>query len=377
MRSVSGDLIPTSFVLPLIAGVTIAAIALTLYCFSHGISTVFMHLYYLPIILIAYFYRRRGIPVLTGLSLFYLALAAFFLYPSIIESGAAVLRTGTFILIGVVVAELSERLEKKKEDCRIAQEYQKSIIDNANVWLTILDAKGKILIWNCAAETMSGYHADEVLGQTGIWKALYPDKDYRRKITGTITRIITEKNYLENFESEVRTKNGSTRTISWNTRGMMNDEGAVEWYVAIGLDTTEHKRAEEALRQAYKQLNLLSSITRHDILNQLMALKGYLYLSHEVIDNPTILSGYLQKEEQAANAIEAQITFTRDYQNLGVAAPEWQSVNASIDKALSGLPMRDIRVEVDPKNPAIFADRLFEKVFYNLIDNASVTGVRR
>ena len=32
--------------------------------------------------------------------------------------------------------------------------------------------------------------------------------------------------------------------------------------------------------------------------------------------------------------------------------------------------MRDVRVEVDPKNPEIFADRLFEKVFYNLIDNA-------
>ncbi len=32
--------------------------------------------------------------------------------------------------------------------------------------------------------------------------------------------------------------------------------------------------------------------------------------------------------------------------------------------------MRDIHVEVDPQNPEIFADRLFEKVFYNLIDNA-------
>ena len=370
MRSTSKDLIPASFVFPLIAGVTIAAVALTLYCFSHGISTVFMHLYYLPIILVAYFYRRRGIPVFTGLSLFYLALATFFLYPSTIEIGAAVLRTGMFILIGVVVAELSERLEKKKEDYRVAHEYQKSIIDNANVWLTILDTKGKILAWNRAAETMSGYRADEVLGQTGIWKVLYPDKDYRRKITGTITRIITEKNYFENFESEVRTKNGSTRTISWNTCGMTDAEGTVERYVAIGLDTTERKRAEEALRQANKQLNLLSSVTRHDILNQLMALKGYLYLSNEMIDNPAILTGYIQKEEQAANAIERQITFTRDYQELGVAAPEWQSVNASIKKAVLGLPMRAVRVEVDPKNPAIFADRLFEQVFYNLIDNA-------
>jgi len=36
--------------------------------------------------------------------------------------------------------------------------------------------------------------------------------------------------------------------------------------------------------------------------------------------------------------------------------------------------MRAVRVEVDPKNPEIFADRLFEKVFYNLIGNALRNG---
>ena len=89
-----------------------------------------------------------------------------------------------------------------------------------------------------------------------------------------------------------------------------------------------------------------------------------------MIDNPTTLIEYIKKEEQAANTIEHQISFTRDYQELGVAAPEWQNVNASIQKAVAGLPMRAVHVEVDPKNPEVFADRLFEKVFYNLIDNA-------
>jgi signal transduction histidine kinase len=34
------------------------------------------------------------------------------------------------------------------------------------------------------------------------------------------------------------------------------------------------------------------------------------------------------------------------------------------------LPMRAVHVEADPADPEVYADPLFEKVFYNLIDNA-------
>ena len=86
------------------------------------------------------------------------------------------------------------------------------------------------------------------------------------------------------------------------------------------------------MRQANKQLNLLSSITRHDILNQLMALKGYLALAHDEIDNPKTLMEFISKAEKAANSIEQQIIFTRVFQNLGASDPTWQNLNTIIHK---------------------------------------------
>ena len=50
--------------------------------------------------------------------------------------------------------------------------------------------------------------------------------------------------------------------------------------------------------------------------------------------------------------------------------PVWQNVEACIEKSRAILPVRDIRVIAEVNNLEVFADLLFEKVFYNLLDNA-------
>ena len=51
-------------------------------------------------------------------------------------------------------------------------------------------------------------------------------------------------------------------------------------------------------------------------------------------------------------------------------APSWQNVDAVVKTAMAALPLRDIRVTVDRSDLEVKADALFEKVFYNLFDNA-------
>jgi PAS domain S-box-containing protein len=174
------------------------------------------------------------------------------------------------------------------------------------------------------------------------------------------------------FDHEYRIilPDGNIRYI-WDRGFPLPDEnGQITRYAGIAMDITGRKRAEEALRQTNKKLNLLCSITRHDILNQLLGIRGYIRLSREVIDNPEKILEFIKKEEQAANTIEQQIMFTKDYHNLGVAAPIWQNVNECIRSAMATLPLRAVNVELDPADPEVYADPLFEKVFFNLIDNA-------
>jgi len=214
---------------------------------------------------------------------------------------------------------------------------------------------------------------DTLPGASEVWEArefVHPDEV--GMVAEEVQKSIdtTDPDYTRNIEHRIIRRDGEIRHIIVRFGITKDTEGRTIKTHGANQDITDRKSAEKALRQVNKQLNLLSSITRHDILNQLLVLKGYLELSHEVIDKPETLIEYIKKEEKATNTIEAQIVFTRDYQELGVAAPEWQNVNASIRKAVAGLPMRDIRVEPDPADPEVYADPLFEKVFYNLIDNA-------
>jgi PAS domain S-box-containing protein len=140
--------------------------------------------------------------------------------------------------------------------------------------------------------------------------------------------------------------------------------------ISIARDISERKRAEEALREVNKKLNLLSGITRHDIKNQLAALTGYLELSRLTLADPAKTEEYINKEKRVADAIFRQISFTKDYEDLGVKAPAWQNVAETVRKITRSLPIGKIRIDTGDPGLEIFADPLFEKVFYNLIDNA-------
>ena len=269
--------------------------------------------------------------------------------------------SGTFTGAVHIMRDITERKHAEEERAHLAAIVEQS--DEAIIGKTL---EGIITSWNIGAERMYGYSAQEMVGKS---VSLLVPLDHPNDTMTILDRVKNGEPVIR-YEILRRKKDGGLINVTLTASPVRDTQNRLIGISVIGHDITERKRIEKALQQVNKQLNLLSSITRHDILNQLMALKGYLYLSKEMIDNPTILTGYIQKEEQAANAIEHQIKFTKDYQELGIVAPEWQNVNANIKKAIAGLPMRDVYVDIDRTDLEIFADPLFEKVFYNLIDNA-------
>jgi PAS domain S-box-containing protein len=129
-------------------------------------------------------------------------------------------------------------------------------------------------------------------------------------------------------------------------------------------DISEHKKAENALNTVNKKLQLLSGITRHDILNQIMAVQGYLEFAEEMSVD-TVQAGHLEKVKKAAAAIQRQIEFTREYEQLGVKEPAWLSLGDLIEK----IGDTHLSLSCDCPGISIYADPMIERVFLNLMDN--------
>jgi signal transduction histidine kinase len=149
----------------------------------------------------------------------------------------------------------------------------------------------------------------------------------------------------------------------------------------LELEEQERKRAETALATANKKLNILSSVTRHDILNQLTAIQSYLELYHIACHGDQKAEEHFTRLMDISKTIGNQITFTGFYQELGVKAPVWQKArDIALEASRSG-GFGSTRFTVEEMDLEIFADPLLEKVFYNLYDNSlrhggHVTGIR-
>ncbi len=210
---------------------------------------------------------------------------------------------------------------------------------------------------------MLGYTREELVQHSPLEFTI----GYNGRRIEDINREILAKGHSQ-FEAGRRNRNGEIIPVEINAHVIVLHGRTM--MLSVVRDITERKQAVEALRQANSKLNLLSSITRHDINNQLFSLKAYLELSKLSLGDAAKMSEYIIREERAANAIQRQILFTKEYEDMGVKTSIWHDVDACVRKVQASLPMRDIRVIIDSPDIEVYADPLFEKVFYNLIDNA-------
>ncbi len=208
-------------------------------------------------------------------------------------------------------------LGNSNRDLYKTKQYLESLINNANVWLNVLDTEGNVVIWNKAAEKISGFTSDEVLGNNNIWKWAYPDERYRNEIQTKASEIINRGEEIENFETTIQRKDQEARVISWHSRNLSDENGNPVGSIAIGRDVTKTKLLEEQLAQAHKMeaVGTLASGIAHDFNNLLQVVTGYsqMLLTTKDQSDPDFsgLGSILQAGKRAAKLVQQLLLFSR------------------------------------------------------------------
>ncbi len=213
-----------------------------------------------------------------------------------------------------------------------------------------------------------GYPPSELLAGNPSYSSIILPED-RGRILGEL--MDHHKNSDREFTLEYRviTKDGNVRWVDDRTTVRPGDKGGIDYHQGIVMDITARKQAEEALRLANEKLNLMGSITRHDVMNQIGIIMGALTLMEDDKNERDRINHH-RLARDACSTVIMQLEFAGSYQKAGTKAPEWVHMRLDLAGALSSLDIGDVRVEQDLGNIEIWADPMFEKVMFNLIDNS-------
>jgi PAS domain S-box-containing protein len=243
---------------------------------------------------------------------------------------------------------------------------RENVIESMSDGYIVVDLKNSIVDINKSALELAGKTRKEVIGRN------------LSELFGKEVELFLDDTHEGNFGKEISLKSGlETKFFNISTSPLTTGDNAEGKLVMIH-DITEIYRYQEALEQANKKINLMSNITRHDILNQVNVLSGYTELISETlpqdVKNDPRIGKYLKNLNKGIETIHNQIIFTKDYQELGVISPTWQSLSGVAKEAAFAFSGQGLKFSIEKTELEVYADPLFRKVFYNLFDNSKTHG---
>jgi len=255
--------------------------------------------------------------------------------------------------------------QKQLEDALKEREKQyRSVVEDQSEFIIRFLPDGTLVFANEAYCSYFNKSRDEIMGSN--IRNLIPDSD-QEKFFRQLSNL-TRENPVCSTDSRQVIPDGSVLWQQWCNRAIFNEQQQLSEFQAVGRDITAQKNAESALVQAHRNLGVMNTITRHDILNQLTAVFNFLELARQSNYDRNV-DEYLGKAHQAAETIHGHILFTKDYQEIGSNSAQWQNLEALVKRAVGGLDLSGIRIECSLSDLWILADPLVEKVFYNLVEN--------
>lgn len=215
-------------------------------------------------------------------------------------------------LLKIVGGILADALDRRRAEDALRKEndFTQALLNATGALFIVLDAEGKIVRFNHAAETVSGFMQEDVRGKMP-WDLFIP-RDERTAARRTFKQLTNEAT-ASAFEGSVVSRFGKRRVISWSNTALLSEDGrTVEYVIMSGIDVTDTKRLEaEVLNVAEREQSRFGH-DLHDGLGQ--HLTGIEFMS-QVLSQRLAAKGRAEEAadlDQITGLIREAIGQTRD-----------------------------------------------------------------
>jgi PAS domain S-box-containing protein len=171
-------------------------------------------------------------------------------------------------VVGVVINARDVTDRKAVEEAqRSDRDFISTVIDTTAAVVLVFDQEGRIILFNSTAEQVSGYNASEVRGRNALM--LVPEED-QEWATEAFKSLLSGDTKHKSLELKWVTKHGARKLVSWTNTVMDDETGAGGFVICTGIDITERRQAEEALKASEEQYRMVfeSTGTAMCIINQ-------------------------------------------------------------------------------------------------------------
>ncbi|HET6821536.1 MAG TPA: PAS domain S-box protein [Anaerolineales bacterium] len=232
---------------------------------------------------------------------------------------------GSTILIGGTAFDITERLYAE-EALRESEERFRAILRQATAGIVRKDPKGRLIYVNEAFCNMLGYTESDLIGKT-VWEFMHPDdvEENRRSYERLMQEGIPFK-----LERRFLRRDGEVIWVDASVSPIMDATGKPQSAVAVEVDITGRKQAEEALRQLNLQLEdrVLSRTAKLRAVNQT--------LREEITERQRVEEA-LRQSEALARANEEKLSTLFELLPVGISFLDPQGQVIQVNPALTNI----------------------------------------
>jgi two-component system sensor histidine kinase VicK len=159
----------------------------------------------------------------------------------------------------------------------VERNFVSAVLDTVGALVAVFDTAGRIVRFNRACETASGYDFATLVGRY-TWDRLIPRHEIPEAIE-TFEKLRSGA-FPATFENQWLNRDGSLRRIAWSATALRDTQGQVAFIIATGIDVTSQRVAEATLRESearYRQLveGSLGMVCTHDLKGNILTLNSH------------------------------------------------------------------------------------------------------